>query len=90
MDVQKLAQEPKTYTTTLGDKEIIIQTGLLAPQADGAVTVRMGDSMVLVTAVAAKEPRPGITFFPLTVDFEERLYFSPKAFATMCKSLSRR
>lgn len=74
MDVQKMTQEPKTYTTTLGDKEIIIQTGLLAPQADGAVTVRMGDSMVLVTAVAAKEPRPGITFFPLTVDFEERLY----------------
>ncbi|RME13598.1 MAG: polyribonucleotide nucleotidyltransferase [Ardenticatenia bacterium] len=69
-----MTQEPKTYTTTLGDKEIIIQTGLLAPQADGAVTVRMGDSMVLVTAVAAKEPRPGITFFPLTVDFEERLY----------------
>nr|WP_290667434.1 polyribonucleotide nucleotidyltransferase [Ardenticatena sp.] len=74
MDVRKLAQAPKTYTTTLGDKEIIIQTGLLAPQADGAVTVRMGDSMVLVTAVASKEPRPGITFFPLTVDFEERLY----------------
>ncbi|MCZ7570194.1 MAG: polyribonucleotide nucleotidyltransferase [Ardenticatenaceae bacterium] len=66
--------QAKRFSAMLGDKEIIIETGNLASLADGAVTVRMGDSMVLVTAVASKEPREGISFFPLTVDFEERLY----------------
>jgi polyribonucleotide nucleotidyltransferase len=58
----------------LGNDEIIIETGKLAQQAGGAVTVRLGDSMVLVTATGSKEPRQGIDFFPLTVDFEERRY----------------
>src|SRR5439155_438746 len=42
-------------------------------QADGSVVVRSGDSVVLVTAVSAKEPKPGLDFFPLTVDYQERL-----------------
>lgn len=62
------------FSAMLGDKEVIIETGKLAGLADGAVIARMGDSMVLATAVASKEPREGIEFFPLTVDFEERLY----------------
>ncbi|NLG50299.1 MAG: polyribonucleotide nucleotidyltransferase [Chloroflexi bacterium] len=64
----------KRYTAKLGDGEIIIETGKLAQQAGGAVTVRQGDSMVLVTATASKEPREGTDFFPLTVDVEERRY----------------
>lgn len=64
----------KRYTAKLGDGEIIIETGKLAQQAGGAVTVREGDSMVLVTATASKEPREGTDFFPLTVDVEERRY----------------
>ncbi len=62
----------KQYSATLGGKEIVVETGKLAQQAGGAVTVQMGESVVLVTATASKEPRVGIDFFPLTVDFEER------------------
>ena len=62
----------KQYSAKLGDTEILVETGKLAQQAGGAVTVRLGDSMVLVTATASKKPREGIDFFPLTVDFEER------------------
>lgn len=52
-------------------KVLSIETGRLAKQADGAVVVRMGDTMVLCTAVSAKEPKPGQDFFPLTVDHKE-------------------
>jgi len=68
----------KQYRTTFGDSEVVIETGKLAQQAGGAVTVRLGDSMVLVTATASKEPREGIDFFPLTVDYEERRYAAGK------------
>jgi len=53
------------------NKTLSIETGRLAKQADGAVVVRMGDTMVLCTAVSAKEPKPGMNFFPLTVDLRE-------------------
>lgn len=52
-------------------KSLSVETGRIAKQADGAVVVRMGDTMVLCTAVSAKEPRPGQDFFPLTVDHKE-------------------
>lgn len=52
-------------------KVISVETGRIAKQADGAVVVRMGDTMVLCTAVSAKEPKPGQDFFPLTVDHKE-------------------
>jgi polyribonucleotide nucleotidyltransferase len=71
---EKDSEMEKRYTAKLGDGEIIIETGKLAQQAGGAVTVRQGDSMVLVTATASKEPREGTDFFPLTVDVEERRY----------------
>jgi polyribonucleotide nucleotidyltransferase len=64
----------KTYSATIGDQTIHIATGKLAGLAGGAVTVRVGDTVVLVTATASKEPRPDIDFFPLQVEFEERLY----------------
>ena len=63
----------KTFETQVGDQLFTIETGKLAQQANGAVVVRQGDSMVLVTATMSK-PREGIDFFPLTIDFEERLY----------------
>jgi polyribonucleotide nucleotidyltransferase len=63
-----------TFTATLGDKVITIETGKLAQQAGGSVTVRSGDTLLLVTATMSHVAREGIDFFPLTVDFEERLY----------------
>jgi len=60
------------------DKEITLETGRLARQADGAVAVRLGRTLVLVTATAAKWVREGIDFFPLTVDIEERAYAAGK------------
>ncbi|MGB1803318.1 MAG: polyribonucleotide nucleotidyltransferase, partial [Miltoncostaeaceae bacterium] len=58
----------------IGGQEIIFETGRLAKQANGSVLVRSGDSLVLVTATGAREPREGTDFFPLTVDVEERMY----------------
>ena len=53
-------------------REISIETGKMARQADGAVVVRMGDCMILATVVASKEPKPGQSFFPLSVDYQEK------------------
>jgi polyribonucleotide nucleotidyltransferase len=63
-----------TFNAQLGDKAITIETGKLAQQAGGAVTIRSGDTLLLVTATMSHTAREGIDFFPLTVDFEERLY----------------
>lgn len=65
--------DPRTYEIEIGGKTLTIQHGILAQQANGAVTVRLGDTVVLVTVCMA-EAREGIDFFPLTVDYEERLY----------------
>src|SRR2546429_4581524 len=59
-------------TAPVGDKQIIIETGKLAKQADGAVTVQMGETIVMIAAVAASKANPGQDFFPLTVDYRER------------------
>ena len=58
----------------VGDKELSVETGKIAKQADGAVVVRYGDTMVLVTAVSARTPREGLDFFPLTVEYRESSY----------------
>lgn len=55
-----------------GGREIIIETGKLAKQADGAVVVRQGDTMLLATVVAAKEPKPDCDFMPLSVEYKEK------------------
>ncbi|MFN2546110.1 MAG: polyribonucleotide nucleotidyltransferase [Myxococcales bacterium] len=65
--------EAMTVTAQVGKQAITIETGRLAKQADGSVVLRAGDSMVLVTAVSQREPKPGFDFFPLTVDYQERL-----------------
>jgi polyribonucleotide nucleotidyltransferase len=70
----KQVNRGKQYSVEVGGKTLTLETGRLAMQAGGAVMVRLGDSVVLCTATASKEPREGIDFFPLTVDFEERLY----------------
>ena len=62
----------------IGQKTLALKTGELAAQAGSAVTVSYGDTVVLVTVCMAKEPREGATFFPLTVDYEERLYAAGK------------
>jgi len=62
----------------IGDKNISIETGKLAKQANGSVLLTCGETVVLVTAVASKEPREGIDFFPLLVDYEEKFYAAGK------------
>src|SRR5687767_8057387 len=59
-------------TAQVGDKQIVIETGKLAKQADGAVTVRLGETIVIVAAVAASKAKEGQDFFPLTVDYREK------------------
>jgi polyribonucleotide nucleotidyltransferase len=66
--------EVKQYTATVGGQPVTIETGKLAAQAGGSVTVRLGDSIVFAAATMGKEPRQGQDFFPLTVEFEERMY----------------
>ncbi len=62
------------FTAMVGDKEFVLETGKLAEQAGGAVTVRLGDTVVFATATMSATPREGIDFFPLSVDYEEKLY----------------
>lgn len=64
----------KTYETELAGRKLVIETGKMAGLANGSVLVRYGDTCVLVNVTASKEPRDGIDFFPLSVDFEEKLY----------------
>jgi polyribonucleotide nucleotidyltransferase len=61
-------------TFKIGDKEIHLETGRMAKQASGSVLVRCDDTVILVTATGSEKPRPGIDFFPLLVDYEERMY----------------
>ena len=69
-----------TYRTevSLEGRILSIESGRVARAADGAAWVRYGDTVVLVTAVATKQPREGIDFFPLTVDYQERAYAAGK------------
>jgi 3' exoribonuclease family, domain 1./3' exoribonuclease family, domain 2. len=64
----------RIYKTSFAGRELRIEIGKLAQQANGSCLVRYGDTAVLVTACSSKEPKEGIDFFPLTVDYEERLY----------------
>ncbi len=66
-----------TFETQIGGRTLTIETGKLARLAGGAVTVRYGDTLVLGTANRS-DPRPGLDFFPLTVEFEERMYAAGK------------
>src|SRR6267378_3860638 len=63
---------PEKATALVGDKHITIETGKLAKQADGAVTVQLGETIIVVAAVAATKAKAGQDFFPLTVDYREK------------------
>jgi len=67
-----LSQPVQSKFTISDGREVIIETGKLARQADGAVTVRQGNCIILATVVANKEPKEGQSFFPLTVDYQEK------------------
>ena len=62
----------------MGERDLIIETGKLAKQADGAVTVRCGDTVVLATVVCSKTTREGMDYFPLSVDYREKTYAAGK------------
>ena len=66
--------QARKFSTMIAGKEVVIETGHLAGQAGGAVTVRLGDTVVFAAATMSEEARQGIDFFPLTVDYEERMY----------------
>jgi len=66
--------EGKKYQALVGGKALIIETGKLASQAGGAATVRLGDSVIFCAATMSPEARKGIDFFPLTVNYEARMY----------------
>ena len=68
----------KTYSMELAGRELTVETGKLAGLANGNVLVRYGDTVVMVNVVASKEPREGIDFFPLSVDYEEKMYAAGK------------
>ena len=68
----------KTYSMDLAGRQLTIETGKMAGLANGSVLVRYGDTVVIVNVTASKAPRDGIDFFPLSVDYEERLYAGGK------------
>jgi polyribonucleotide nucleotidyltransferase len=69
-----MQKEAKQYTATVGGRTITFETGKYAGQAGGSVTVRLGDSIIFAAATMSSQPREGLDFFPLTVDYEERMY----------------
>ena len=64
--------------TEIAGRTLSLETGLIAQQADGAVVVRYGDTTVLSTVVGEQKPNDSVGFFPLTVDYEERMYAAGK------------
>jgi polyribonucleotide nucleotidyltransferase len=64
----------KVFEMTLAGRPLVVETGELAQFANGSCLVRYGDTVILSTATASQSPRPGIDFFPLSVDYEEKLY----------------
>jgi polyribonucleotide nucleotidyltransferase len=69
---------PSKKSIAYGNHTLTLETGEIARQANGAVVVSLGDTVVLVTCVAAKQPKPGQDFFPLTVDYQEKTYAAGK------------
>src|SRR5436853_3923490 len=78
VEAEHPAGVPVSVAVEIGGKEVTFETGKMAKQADGAVIVRSGDTVVLGTAQGRTEAREGADFFPLTVDVEERMYAAGK------------
>lgn len=72
--MEGLMVDRKIFKTSIGGREVSIETGAYAGQTNGSCMVRCGDTMVMVNATMAKTPRDGVDFFPLGVDFEEKMY----------------
>ena len=64
----------KIYKTIIGGKEVVVETGAYCGQANGTCLVRCGDTVVQTNVTMSDAPRPGMDFFPLGVDFEEKMY----------------
>ena len=69
-----MKDDAKIYSLEIGGKTVSFETGRLCEQSNGSCLVRCGESVVMVNVTMSKEPRPGIDFFPLAVDFEEKMY----------------
>src|SRR6476620_5521243 len=74
LNCEEIVSNPIKKSIAYGSQTLTLETGEIARQAPGAVVVSLGDTVVLVTAVAAKQPKPGQDFFPLTVDYQEKTY----------------
>lgn len=70
--------EPKSFTLNLGGKDMIVETGKLAQLSNGSCTIRVGDTVILATAVMSKGARAGVDFLPLMVNYQEKMYASGK------------
>ena len=64
----------RTFETTFAGRPLVVETGKMAQLANGSCLVRWGETVVMVNITASKQPREGIDFFPLSVDYEEKLY----------------
>lgn len=69
-----MKEDAKIFKINVGGKEVTFETGRLCEQSNGSCLVRCGDTVVMVNATMSKQPRPGIDFFPLQVDYEEKMY----------------
>lgn len=69
-----MKEDAKIYEIEIGGRKVTFETGKLCEQANGSCLVRCGESVVMVNVTMAAQPRPGIDFFPLAVDFEEKMY----------------
>lgn len=69
-----MKDDAKIYELEIGGRKVSFETGRLCEQANGSCIVRCGETVIMVNVTMAKEPRPGIDFFPLAVDFEEKMY----------------
>lgn len=69
-----MKEDAKIYEIEIGGKKVTFETGRLCEQANGSCLVKCGETVVMVNVTMSKEPRPGIDFFPLAVDFEEKMY----------------
>ncbi len=69
-----MSKEAKIFKTTIGNREMTVEIGKFAEQANGSCVIRCGDTVVMTNVTMSEEPRPGMDFFPLGVDFEEKMY----------------
>ena len=76
--IKKKDRNITRVSTEIGGRELILETGKLAKQANGSVVVTYGDSVILATAVMSPRPITGFDFFPLTVDYEENYFAAGK------------